>query len=60
MQASIKGSMQYIRPKYVLVTSNYAIDEIWQDPQTLGPLQRRFISVLKETQEQVIDFDQIN
>lgn len=58
MQASIKGSMAYIRPKYVIVTSNYSIDEIWQDPQTLEPLQRRFKEVMKNSQEQVIDFNQ--
>jgi len=60
MQASIKGSMAYIRPKYVLVTSNYRIDEIWTDPQTVEPLQRRFIEIEKLNQEQVIDFDQNN
>ncbi|AIF71507.1 replication-associated protein [McMurdo Ice Shelf pond-associated circular DNA virus-3] len=58
MQASIKGAMAYIRPKFVLVTSNYRIDEIWTDPQTLEPLQRRFTEIEKLTQEQVIDFDQ--
>lgn len=60
MQASLKGSMAYIRPKYVVVSSNYAIDDIWTDPATLEPLQRRFVSILKTSQEQVIDFDQIN
>jgi len=57
MQASIKGTMAYIRPKYVIVTSNYRIDEIWQDPQTVEPLQRRFTEVEKLTIEQVIDFN---
>lgn len=57
MQASIKGSMRYIRPKYVLVTSNYSIDEIWTDIGTLGPLSRRFKQVLKSNVEQIIDFD---
>jgi len=56
MQASVKGSMAYIRPKYVLVTSNYRIDEIWTDPQTVEPLQRRFKEIEKLTQEQDIDF----
>jgi len=58
MQASIKGSMAYIRPKYVLVTSNYRIDEIWADPQTVEPLQRRFVEIEKLTPEQIIEFDQ--
>ena len=58
MQASIKGSMQYIRPAIVCVTSNYRIDEIWSDPQTVEPLQRRFIEIEKLTQEQEIDLTQ--
>jgi len=57
MQASVKGAMVYIRPKYVLVTSNYRIDEIWSDPQTVEPLQRRFTEVEKLSQEQIIDFN---
>jgi len=58
MQASIKGSMRYIRPGYVIVTSNYRIEEIWSDPQTVDPLLRRFVEVEKLNQEQVIDFAQ--
>lgn len=57
MQASIKGSMAYIRPKVVIVTSNYRIEEIWTDPQTVDPLLRRFKEVEKVNQEQIIDFD---
>lgn len=56
MQASIKGSMKYIRPKVVIVTSNYTIEEIWNDSATVDPLLRRFTQILKESQEQVIDF----
>jgi len=58
MQASIKGSMRYIRPLYVLVTSNYSIEQIWTDPATVDPLLRRFKQILKTDVEQVIDFDQ--
>lgn len=58
MQASVKGSMQYIRPAVVIVTSNYRIEDIWQDEQTVDPLLRRFTVIEKLTQEQVIDFDQ--
>jgi len=56
MQASIKGSMLYIRPKIVIVTSNYRIEDIWSDEQTVDPLLRRFKQVEKLTQDQVIDF----
>lgn len=58
MQASIKGSMKYIRPKIVIVTSNYKPEEIWYDPATLEPLLRRFKVIEKVNQEQVIDFSQ--
>lgn len=58
MLASIKGSMKYIRPKMIIVTSNYCPDEIWSDNATLDPLLRRFTVILKENQEQVIDFNQ--
>lgn len=58
MQASIKGSMKYIRPKCVIVTSNYAIDEIWTDPNTLEPLRRRFRQIEKLTMDQHINFTQ--
>lgn len=55
---NIKGSMLYIRPKLVIVTSNYRIEEIWNDSQSVEPLLRRFKEVLKESQEQVIDFSE--
>lgn len=58
MQASIKGSMRYIRPGIVIVTSNYRIEDIWSDPRTVDPLLRRFVQIEKLTKEQVIDFSQ--
>jgi len=58
MQASVKGSMQYIRPGVVIVTSNYRIEDIWQDEQTVDPLFRRFTVIEKLDRAQVIDFDQ--
>jgi len=58
MQASIKGAMKYIRPKVVIVTSNYTPNRIWNDSATLDPLERRFKVVEKLSQDQVIDFDQ--
>jgi hypothetical protein len=57
MQASIKGTMKYIRPKVIIVTSNVTIEEIWSDSATVDPLIRRFKVILKESQEQAIDFD---
>jgi len=58
MQASIKGSMKYIRPKVIIVTSNVIPEEIWMDSATLDPLLRRFTVICKESQDQVIDFNQ--
>lgn len=34
-----------LRPKKLVVTSNYSIREIWSDIQTYGPLERRFKSI---------------
>jgi len=36
-----KGGMMMIRPKCIIITSNYSPDEIWQDSQTLAPIERR-------------------
>lgn len=58
MQASIKGSMKYIRPTMIIVTSNVHLNEIWSDSATLDPLLRRFEVIYKENQEQEIDFTQ--
>eukprot|EP00965_Chrysotila_dentata_P098512 3256166-Pleurochrysis_carterae.AAC.1 len=40
--AEIKGSAIKIRPRLVIVTSNYHPSHIWQDDTTLGPIMRRF------------------
>lgn len=37
-----KGGYGNIRPKKIVVTSNYHPKDIWSDFQTLGPLMRRF------------------
>lgn len=41
--AEVKGSKLNLRPKKIIVTSNWSPREIWGDePQTLGPIERRF------------------
>ena len=40
--APVKGGYLKIRPLKVIVTSNYRIEEIWEDVQTVDPLKRRF------------------
>jgi len=41
-QAEIKGGQIRIRPRRIIVTSNWTPREIWPDEQTWGPLERRF------------------
>ena len=41
--AEVKGSsLGQIRPKKIIITSNYCIHELSDDPQIIGPLLRRF------------------
>jgi len=40
-QAPVKGGYLLIRPKKIVVTSNYTVREIWADEQTAGPIERR-------------------
>lgn len=49
--AEVKGgNVKCIRPKLIIVTSNYDITEIWKDdPNTLNPLLRRFKRVRFKT-----------
>ena len=40
--AEMKGRSVQIRPKHVIVTSNYSMEEIFKDPGDLEPMKRRF------------------
>lgn len=48
--AQIKGGQMMIRPRKIIVTSNYHPRDIWQDDTTVGPLERRFTLVHKPGQ----------
>jgi hypothetical protein len=48
--AEIKGSAISIRPKYIVVTSNYVPEDIFEDGQLLGAINRRF-RVLEVTKD---------
>lgn len=52
--AETKGSSMTIRPKKLVVTSNYSIDEMGFDTITTAALKRRFQEVLKVREQDVL------
>jgi len=40
--AEIKGGSMSIRPKKIIITSNYSMEQCFEDPAMLEPLRRRF------------------
>lgn len=42
LRVEIKGASTWIRPRRVIVTSNYKIEDVWDDPAIVQALKRRF------------------
>lgn len=42
LRVEIKGASAWVRPKRVIITSNYKIEDIWDDPAIVAALKRRF------------------
>lgn len=52
--AEIKGGSQKIRPERLIVTSQFTIEQIWEDAETRDALLRRFVVVEKIFNQNII------
>lgn len=51
-KAQVKGAYMQIRPQKIVVTSQYRIDEIWEDEKTRAAMHRRFTEIEVDPEEE--------